>query len=31
MYRFSKGMPWENIGYDNWMNLQKQITETNTG
>lgn len=20
MYRFSKGMPWENIGYDKWMN-----------
>jgi acetyltransferase-like isoleucine patch superfamily enzyme len=19
MYRFSKGMPWENIGYENWM------------
>lgn len=20
MYRFSKGMPWENIGYEKWMN-----------
>jgi len=23
MYRFSKGMPWESIGYENWMNNQK--------
>lgn len=24
MYRFSKGMPWENIGYEKWMNLQNE-------
>ena len=20
MFRFSRGLPWENIGYENWMN-----------
>jgi len=23
MYRFDRGMPWEKIGYDNWMNTKK--------
>jgi acetyltransferase-like isoleucine patch superfamily enzyme len=23
MYRFSRGMPWENIGYENWMKNNK--------
>jgi acetyltransferase-like isoleucine patch superfamily enzyme len=25
MYRFSKGMPWENIGYDEWMMGQRKL------
>jgi len=24
MYRFSRGMPWENIGYENWMNKKSE-------
>jgi len=25
MYRFERGMPWENIGYENWMNRDSEL------
>lgn len=25
MYRFSRGMPWEKLGYDNWMNRESNV------